>query len=57
METTMKDEAHIKRERQKQKLKVILAVIMGLVPIATFFFLMSAIPFGTVILCCPPIKS
>lgn len=37
METTMKDEAHIERERQKQKLKVILAVIMGLVPIATFF--------------------
>lgn len=37
METTMKDEAYRKRERQKQKLKVLLAVIMGLVPIATFF--------------------
>ena len=37
METTMKDDAHLKRERQKRKLKVIFAVAMGIVPIATFF--------------------
>lgn len=37
METTMKDDAHLKRERQRRKLKVIFAVAMGIVPIATFF--------------------
>ncbi len=37
METTMKDDAHSKRERQKRNLKVIFAVAMGIVPIATFF--------------------
>ena len=37
METTMKDDAHLKRERQKRKLKVILPLQWGIVPIATFF--------------------